>query len=790
MASFAHGADRDARDEPGRAYLHAPMNPYVEDGRKPVADRAHGMHGDPMRVSSMVLSHDAHDLPREMYGRRDVPAHHPTEMEHAPIPAAPLPPARPPAQWEYGGTPAEPHDWRPTYPPREPSVRPRTHETRTPPHMAAYDTERRAYSPPPYRTHPRASPEPLPHRAYDENRRVLPHPEGEYEYAVHARPAEHVGHGAMYNSMHAAYPPGRASPDEEGMRAMQPTHGYPLPKLRDEGEAQRAQVPHHHHVVPHHHHVVPHHHHHHHHHHHTAAAAQDVPSPPKNVPWQEQMPAPTSHMRATSPGVPPRSPEAEPTLDALEAKQRELASGPRVDSEPVWEYLDRCEQMEELERKRQKEQHAEEERERERGASAAPPAPAPAKSGKDEPTPASDTRMLLGFGLGLDRGRAVRHLGSFVYDASGKSCLPAELLVGNVGATVEVRICGRTIGAGITEDEWRAEEARHRAAVLERIQSRANDGVPPTLASLALDSNERRPETLSGTPGRWRLGWRGLEHARMNREIRIANVWNEHRLRQETNKRLKRTHTDDSPAAAVAPPRGTPGATAPSVDAEQNAWNFWSQSSLARRKLWGTDVYTDDSDVLAMCVHAGWIEAPHIPHVPEWLGGGGTSAVSKAWAQLTDRQERAMGHAPRAASPSTSPHGTPLTCDLSVTLRIAPKLILYKGCHRGGIKSRSWGNTHDGVSLVVESVELRPVRCGRTKLTLQSGYAAGPSRKSAKARMAHMAALRNEARQAPVPASLAGLRAADDEPKLALSAVAKQEHAHTRTFWQVKAPQR
>jgi phenolic acid decarboxylase len=27
----------------------------------------------------------------------------------------------------------------------------------------------------------------------------------------------------------------------------------------------------------------------------------------------------------------------------------------------------------------------------------------------------------------------------------------------------------------------------------------------------------------------------------------------------------------------------------------------------SRRALWGTDVYTDDSDVIAACIHAGWI---------------------------------------------------------------------------------------------------------------------------------------------------------------------------------------
>ena len=71
------------------------------------------------------------------------------------------------------------------------------------------------------------------------------------------------------------------------------------------------------------------------------------------------------------------------------------------------------------------------------------------------------------------------------------------------------------------------------------------------------------------------------------------------------------------------------------------------------------------------------------------------------------------------------------------------------------------------------------------KLT-QSGYAAGPSRKSAKTRMAHMAALRKEACKVPVPPSL--VRASKDEdkePKLALPSLAQEKHAGERTFWQV-----
>ena len=693
MASFAHGADRD---DPRRAYIPPPMNMRGEEGIKANSEAARTSHDDPMRVSSMISS-DAPDLPRDVYPRRELPPRMGSEMERIPMQNGP-PPLRPPPQWEYGAG-SEPGDWRPGLAPPDPGMLSRPRDLPSPPHISRYDMERHIHSASPYRVPRRPSPDPQ-HHAYEAERRRLPPAKDEYEYQMRAR-------DAPYEPMHGMYH--RASPEREPMHAMSHMSSYPPPKLRDEpADMQHAPIPHHHHVVPHHHphhhHVVPHHHHHH--HHHPNPGVHDDPSPPKGVPWQEQTPAPISDVRNSSP-APRRTPDAEPVLTAVEAKQRELASGPRVDSEPVWEYLDRCEQVEEYERKRQKLLHTEE---RERQDATAPPASSLTEPTKNQPVPVPDSRILLGFGLGKDRGRAVQHLGSFLYDASGKSCLPAELLVSNIGATVEVRICGRAIGFGITEEEWRAEEARHQAAVLERIEQKASDGVLPSLQSLALDVQDRSVDPSPNMPGRWRLGWRGLEHALMNREIRIANIWNDHQLRQETNKRLKRTHRD-SLASALPHSHRAPATSTHAVDAEQSAWQFWSQPSLARRKLWGTDVYTDDSDVLAMCVHAGWIEPPHIPNVPEWLGGGGTSNVSKAWARLTERQERALGNLPpppRRAPGSMS--GVPLTCDLSVTLRIAPKLILYKGCHRGGIKSRSWGNTHDGASLVVESVELRPVR--------------------------------------------------------------------------------
>ena len=99
-------------------------------------------------------------------------------------------------------------------------------------------------------------------------------------------------------------------------------------------------------------------------------------------------------------------------------------------------------------------------------------------------------------------------------------------------------------------------------------------------------------------------------------------------------------------------------------------WSLWDLAAFKRRKLWGTDVYTDDSDPLAMLLHTGWLR----------LG----LAVAKS--------------APESVTA------------IEIVLRVAPKLVRYEGSNRAGITSRSWGNGHDGVSLVVESAKTIEVR--------------------------------------------------------------------------------
>ncbi|CAG8520424.1 6690_t:CDS:2 [Ambispora gerdemannii] len=91
---------------------------------------------------------------------------------------------------------------------------------------------------------------------------------------------------------------------------------------------------------------------------------------------------------------------------------------------------------------------------------------------------------------------------------------------------------------------------------------------------------------------------------------------------------------------------------------------IWDNTKVRKRWLWGTDVYTDDSDTVAVLIHTGYFTPK--PPKSQW--------------------------------PPNFPD-----YDLCVTIRVLPKLVQYTSCSRNRIKSRSWGN-HHGVSFKIESV--------------------------------------------------------------------------------------
>uniref|UniRef100_V5EIJ6 Uncharacterized protein n=2 Tax=Kalmanozyma brasiliensis (strain GHG001) TaxID=1365824 RepID=V5EIJ6_KALBG len=466
------------------------------------------------------------------------------------------------------------------------------------------------------------------------------------------------------------------------------------------------------------------------------------------------------HAAAQAIGWPPGVPLPAGLFAAQEQQPhvvRDPNAGPRVDSEPVWLYLELCERDESVRRAERLPLDAEEskdpvaagdaEQEGEKTAQPAVESPAEAPSAPTTDTPIVPTPLdpLPRHLIGMDKGRPVRHLGSFAYDPTVDPLFPAELLARNVGSTLEVRIPGTLLSSAGEGPRWDAyhnleRDCLARCEVGDPLKDRL-DGPRGTLA-------------LNGAGNGWKLGWRGKEHARMSLEMRI-----EERVAEGQLFGSAPASNPPSEESSEKQPEGESGAGSP--------WRFWRLNPLLRRKLWGTDVYTDDSDVLAMCVHAGWVEGPSLESegIPAWVPPG---RAARAWTGLTPPTPTAKQEPGKAGRP----------CDLSVILRIAPKLIAYKGCQRGGIKSRSWGNSHDGVSLVVESVELK-----------QPGYAQGKGRRSAKGRIDQLAAYRCVVEGTVVKRDKEGLEKVLRETQMVrLGDVVKelQGKEGKRLFWEVE----
>lgn len=117
----------------------------------------------------------------------------------------------------------------------------------------------------------------------------------------------------------------------------------------------------------------------------------------------------------------------------------------------------------------------------------------------------------------------------------------------------------------------------------------------------------------------------------------------------------------------------------------------------SRRAVWGTDIYTDDSDVVAACIHQGWIRG-------EWPEEVDVDMLDLYAVDEKDKKGRRSGPktAPQTnklvvldAPPKGGPQNIPENRDLHVTLLVLPALEKYSSSVRFGIKSREWGGQVD-----------------------------------------------------------------------------------------------
>ncbi|EEA22645.1 conserved hypothetical protein [Talaromyces marneffei ATCC 18224] len=118
----------------------------------------------------------------------------------------------------------------------------------------------------------------------------------------------------------------------------------------------------------------------------------------------------------------------------------------------------------------------------------------------------------------------------------------------------------------------------------------------------------------------------------------------------------------------------------------------------ARRAVWGTGVYTDDSDPVAAAIHSGYIRG-------EW-----GEDVDISMLDLEIKSDYHHAPQPTAESGTTTakpliPPVPPPNKDLHITLLILPRLERYESTLMFGLKSRAWEGNHDGMSFKVERIE-------------------------------------------------------------------------------------
>lgn len=113
------------------------------------------------------------------------------------------------------------------------------------------------------------------------------------------------------------------------------------------------------------------------------------------------------------------------------------------------------------------------------------------------------------------------------------------------------------------------------------------------------------------------------------------------------------------------------------------------------RQLWGTDVYTDDSDVVAAAVHSGWIKGDF---------GDSNADLHDLCDNDSETSEAEMPPSDLTTKPS-KPVRVPPEHDLHVTVLILPPLETYASSMQHHIRSREWNRVHDGMSFMIHRIQ-------------------------------------------------------------------------------------
>ncbi|KAK5175726.1 uncharacterized protein LTR77_000865 [Saxophila tyrrhenica] len=124
--------------------------------------------------------------------------------------------------------------------------------------------------------------------------------------------------------------------------------------------------------------------------------------------------------------------------------------------------------------------------------------------------------------------------------------------------------------------------------------------------------------------------------------------------------------------------------------------NEYFQEICKHRNVWGTDVYTDDSDVIAAAVHAGWIKGDF---------GDYNDDIREICGNESEQDEPEDNNLTTLAIKPRRPVKVPPGCDAQFTLLILPPLESYASTNQHHIWSREWKGSHDGMSYIIHRID-------------------------------------------------------------------------------------
>ena len=132
-----------------------------------------------------------------------------------------------------------------------------------------------------------------------------------------------------------------------------------------------------------------------------------------------------------------------------------------------------------------------------------------------------------------------------------------------------------------------------------------------------------------------------------------------------------------------------------------------------RRALWGADIYTDDSDPIAVAIHSGWLrgawdEEEDFDLSVFNLGDTEDGAKAKAL-ELSKSKDPVITISEPPPAPMYPVHNR----DLHITLLILPRLVSYASHAAHGIMSREWKTKHDGMSFKIEKIAWVDEKAGK-----------------------------------------------------------------------------